>query len=71
MNVRKEIIMQFILDSVSKAEALPAIPQLVCVFCGHESLDSDYRYCCGEYGAVLDRQEYIDYMGYDYFADID
>jgi hypothetical protein len=49
--------------------AMKADTRLVCVFCMHESNDSDYRYCCGEYGAVMTRHEYYEYSGEDYFAD--
>lgn len=43
--------------------------RMVCVFCTIESSDDLTRYCCGEYGAVLTRAEFLDYMGYDFFAD--
>jgi hypothetical protein len=49
--------------------AMKSDNRLVCVFCMNESSDSDYRYCCGEYGAVMTRHEYYEYCGEDYFAD--
>lgn len=43
--------------------------RLVCIYCGHEGSDDTYLIHCGEPGALMTRQEYLDYCGYDYFAD--
>lgn len=43
--------------------------RLVCVYCGHEGSDDEYRIHCGEPEALMTRLEYLEYLGEDYFAD--
>lgn len=60
---------QIEMTKAEKAIEIAKDTRLVCVFCGHEGSDDMYLYHCGEYGALMTRKDYLEYMGYDYFAE--
>lgn len=57
------------MTKAEKAVEIAKDTRLVCIFCGHEGSDDVSLYHCGEYGALMTRKDYLEYMGYDYFAD--